>query len=106
MEEPRGRARGMGNGERGGITRVVCRTLARRGKSATLESRMEMEEVRRWREDWRVVTLVWRGEVIVVLFLRLLVDNGRVSLQLTEIELLRTVVCDLLVLMLINRTDR
>lgn len=49
----------------GVCTRVVCKTLARRGKSETLESRMEMEEVRRCREDWRVVTLLWRGDVMV-----------------------------------------
>ena len=28
---------------------------------------MEMEEERRWREDWRVETLDWRGEAIVAL---------------------------------------
>ncbi len=53
------RTRGEEDGKRRGVfTRVVCKTLAKRGKSETLESRMEMEEVRRWREDWRVVTLL------------------------------------------------
>lgn len=47
---------------------MVCKTVARRGKSATLESRMEMEEVRRWREDCRVVTLDWRGEEAIVVY--------------------------------------
>ena len=59
---------GLGGSGKGRVTRVVCSTFPRRGKSATLESRMEMEELRRWREDCRVVTLLWRGDVIVPSF--------------------------------------
>lgn len=36
-----------------GLTRVVWRTLHSRGKSLTPASRVEMDESRRWREDWR-----------------------------------------------------
>lgn len=32
----------------GGVTRVVCRTFASRGKSFTPESRMDMLEERNW----------------------------------------------------------
>lgn len=43
-------------GRSGGITRVVCRTFASRGKSFTPESRMDMLEERNWVLDRREET--------------------------------------------------
>lgn len=50
----------------GGITRVVCRTFATRGKSFTPESRMDMLEERNWVLERREETQDDRGLDIVV----------------------------------------
>jgi len=62
-EGERGRKVDGGRG-RWGATRVVWRTLARRGKSWTPESRIEMLEDKRALEERREVTQEVRGVVI------------------------------------------
>lgn len=53
-------------GRSGGITRVVCRTFASRGKSFTPESRMDMLEERNWVLERREETQDDRGLDIIV----------------------------------------
>ncbi len=59
---------GYGQGMRGqggqGRTRVVCKTLERRGKSLTPESRMEMLEERSWLVDCREETQEERADAM------------------------------------------
>ena len=52
----------MSEGVGRGHTRVVCSTLASRGKSFTPESRIEMLESRRCIDDWSEETQEARGE--------------------------------------------
>lgn len=53
-------------GRSGGITRVVCRTFASRGKSFTPESRMDMLEERNWVLDRREETQDDKGFDIII----------------------------------------
>lgn len=48
------------------LTRVVCRTLHSRGKSLTPDSRVEIDESRSCREDWRDVTEAFSDAAMVI----------------------------------------